>query len=193
MSLIGLFGVNVSAHRYYTHKTFKANAALRIVMVAFQTLSMQRSLLTWVRHHRTHHKYMDTNADPHNARRGLFFSHIGWVITKPHPDVEKYGKTIDVSDLEADPFVMFQYRNYVPLVLTLPLFITSVPWLCWGESLLGSFLFGFLMQLAVSIHVTSLVNSAAHRFGARPYDVNLSATDIKLLSFFATGEGKKVF
>lgn len=59
---------------------------------------------------RIHHKYTETNADPHNASRGLFFSHIGWVMVRKHPDVTKKGKTIDMSDLKADPIVMFQYK-----------------------------------------------------------------------------------
>lgn len=189
MSLLGLFGVNVSAHRLFTHRTFKANTPLKALLIVFQTLSMQRSLYTWVHHHRLHHKYMDTNADPHNARRGLFFSHIGWLMVKPHPDVEKFADTIDISDLENDPLVMFQYRNYVSMVVAMVVITTLTPWLCWGESLKASLFFAFLWQYGVCMHVTWCVNSLAHRIGSRKFDASLSATDFKLLSFFATGEG----
>lgn len=69
---------------------------------------LQNCLYIWVRDHRQHHKYSDTNADPHNATRGFFFSHIGWLMVRKHRDVIEKGKNIDMSDLEADPFVMFQ-------------------------------------------------------------------------------------
>lgn len=134
---------------------------------------------------------MDTNADPHNASRGLFYSHCGWLMTKPHPDVAKYGATIDVSDLEKDPYVMFQHNYYVPLAAITVIVTSLIPYLCWGESLSASFFIGFLWQYAISMHVTWSVNSIAHHFGSRPYDVNLSATDSNILSFFATGEGLK--
>lgn len=63
-----------------------------------------------MRDHRQHHKYSDTDADPHNASRGFFFSHIGWLMMKKHPDVIKMGKDIDMSDLEANKIFMFQKK-----------------------------------------------------------------------------------
>lgn len=57
-----------------------------------------------------HHKYTETDADPHNAARGFFFSHMGWLMLKKHPEVVAKGNAIDMSDIRADPIVMFQKR-----------------------------------------------------------------------------------
>jgi stearoyl-CoA desaturase (delta-9 desaturase) len=57
-----------------------------------------------------HHKFSETDADPHNATRGFFFSHVGWLLVRKHPDVKEKGKTIDMSDLEADPLLKFQKK-----------------------------------------------------------------------------------
>lgn len=46
---------------------------------------MKNCMYVWVRDHRQHHKYSDTDADPHNASRGFFFSHVGWLMSKKHP------------------------------------------------------------------------------------------------------------
>jgi stearoyl-CoA desaturase (delta-9 desaturase) len=46
-------------------------------------------------------KYSETDADPHNARRGFFFAHVGWLLVRKHPDVIMKGKKIDLSDLYA--------------------------------------------------------------------------------------------
>ena len=48
---------------------------------------LQNSICQWVRYHRVHHKYAETDADPHNSNRGFFFAHIGWVMMKCHPEV----------------------------------------------------------------------------------------------------------
>lgn len=67
-------------------------------------------MFEWARNHRVHHKFSETDADPHNSKRGFFFSHMGWLLTRKHPDVKTKGKTIDMSDLEKDKVVMFQKK-----------------------------------------------------------------------------------
>ncbi len=84
-------------------------------------MASQNDIYEWSRDHRVHHKYSETNADPHNATRGFFFSHMGWLCLKKHPAVKAKGKAIDLSDLWADPVVRFQRRFYIPLII-----------LCWG-------------------------------------------------------------
>lgn len=57
-----------------------------------------------------HHKYSETDADPHNAKRGFFFAHIGWLLCKKHHQVKEKGKGIDLSDLYNDPILAFQKK-----------------------------------------------------------------------------------
>jgi stearoyl-CoA desaturase (delta-9 desaturase) len=57
-----------------------------------------------------HHKYSDTDADPHNATRGIFFSHYGWALVRKHPAVKEAGKKLDFSDLASDKVLLFQKR-----------------------------------------------------------------------------------
>lgn len=71
---------------------------------------LQGHIYEWVRDHRVHHKFVDTDADPYNAKRGFFFAHMGWLIVRKHPDVINKGKLVDVSDLDDDPFVVWQRR-----------------------------------------------------------------------------------
>lgn len=71
---------------------------------------MQNSILEWSRDHRSHHKFSETDADPHNAKRGFFFAHIGWLMVKKHPDVKEKGKVLDLSDLTSEKIVVFQDR-----------------------------------------------------------------------------------
>lgn len=108
--MFGAFGITAGAHRLWSHRSYKAKWPLRLILMISQTLAFQNSIYEWVRDHRVHHKFTDTDADPHNAKRGFFFSHIGWLMMKKHTDVREKGKTVDMTDLESDPIVMFQKR-----------------------------------------------------------------------------------
>lgn len=70
----------------------------------------QNDIYEWARDHRVHHKYSETDADPHNAKRGFFFAHIGWLLVRKHPDVIEKGKKLELTDLKADKVVTFQRR-----------------------------------------------------------------------------------
>ena len=75
----------------------------------------QGSIYHWSRDHRLHHKYSDTDLDPHTINKGFWYAHVGWLLVKKSPELVKAGKEIDISDLRKDPVVMFQKKYYFPL------------------------------------------------------------------------------
>ncbi|GBP15048.1 Acyl-CoA desaturase 3 [Eumeta japonica] len=183
-------GVTIGAHRLYSHKAFKARPLLRAVLIFLQTMAGQNCMYIWVRDHRLHHRYSDTDADPHNAKRGFFFCHIGWLMSKKHPYVKLMGKNIDMSDLEADWMVMFQKRFYKTLyVICAILLPVWVPVHFFGESWLHSFLVAYVCRTVLQLNGTWLVNSAAHIYGTRPYDKNLQPVESWFVSMISLGEG----
>lgn len=110
MGYCGAFGITVGTHRLWSHRCFKARLPLRVLLTVFQTIAMQSTIYEWVRDHRIHHKFTDTDADPYNSTRGFFFSHMGWLMVRKHPDVIAKGKAFDMKDLEVDAVVMFQKK-----------------------------------------------------------------------------------
>jgi stearoyl-CoA desaturase (delta-9 desaturase) len=40
----------------------------------------QGSIYHWTRDHRLHHKFSDTDLDPHTIKKGFFFAHVGWLL-----------------------------------------------------------------------------------------------------------------
>lgn len=64
-------GVTAGAHRLWSHRSYKATLPLQILLMTFHTTTLQFSIIWWARDHRVHHKYSDTDADPHNASRYL--------------------------------------------------------------------------------------------------------------------------
>lgn len=71
----------------------------------------QNDVIEWARDHRCHHKWTDTEADPHNSRRGFFYSHVGWLLTRKSEKLKEMGAKIDISDLWNDPVLAFQRRS----------------------------------------------------------------------------------
>lgn len=187
--VISGLGVTAGAHRLWAHKTYKARMPLQVLLMLFNCVSFQNDILVWSRDHRVHHKFSETDADPHNAKRGFFFAHVGWLLMRKHPDVLIKGKTVDLSDLKKNPVVMFQHRYYLPLSFLMALFLPLfIPWYFWSEHPLTSFLI-VVLRYVLLLHTTWLVNSAAHMWGGHRYDKHTNPSENRFVSFTAGGEG----
>ncbi|CAD1471199.1 unnamed protein product, partial [Heterotrigona itama] len=189
LTIFGGMGITAGAHRLWAHRTYKAKWPMRFVLMIMQTVAFQNHIYEWVRDHRVHHKFTDSDADPHNAKRGFFFSHIGWLLLRKHPDVMKKGATVDMTDLERDPIVLWQKRLYI-LLVPLICFILPVliPCYFWNETLFNSW-YSTLLRYTLSLNGTWLVNSAAHIWGYKPYDKNIGPTENTSVAIIAFGEG----
>lgn len=190
LSFLTGLGVTAGAHRLWTHRSYKAKLPLRIFLAFCNCMALQNDLYEWARDHRVHHKFAETNADPHNVNRGFFFAHMGWLMAKKQKDVIEKGKTVDVSDVWADPVVRFQHRFYVPLSALCCFVVPSaVPYYCWDEDWYTSVFGAGFFRYVICLHFTWFVNSAAHMWGNKPFDKSISATENKWVSAFAIGEG----
>ncbi|CAG9771855.1 unnamed protein product [Ceutorhynchus assimilis] len=186
---MGAFGITGGAHRLWAHRSYKAKWPLKLILVLCQTLAHQNSVIEWARDHRVHHKFQETDADPHNAKRGFFFSHMGWLLCKKHQEVKTKGKGIDLSDLYAEPLLRLQHKYFMVLMpfgcFVLP---TLLPMVLWGETFVNAFCLN-MFRYVFSLHATWLVNSAAHMWGSKPYDSHINPTENRFVSIFAIGEG----
>ncbi len=58
-----------------------------------------------------HHRHSESEADPHNAERGMFFAHMGWLLVDKSKEVVEAGAKVPLEDLHRDWIVMWQDRN----------------------------------------------------------------------------------
>ncbi|XP_043479028.1 acyl-CoA Delta-9 desaturase isoform X2 [Leptopilina heterotoma] len=186
--LVG-FGVTGGAHRLWTHRAYKAKWPLRVILLYSYYTSGQNSLFDWVRDHRVHHKYSETEADPHDSTRGFFFSHVGWLMMKKHPEVIRRGRQVDMSDVTSDPIVAFGEKHFV-LFKILCCFIipTIIPVYLWNEEWYYA-IFSQIARYAISLNFTWSVNSAAHIWGSKPYDKTIAPAENRFVAYVAMGEG----
>ncbi|XP_028287787.1 acyl-CoA desaturase [Parambassis ranga] len=188
--VISGLGITAGAHRLWSHRSYKASLPLRIFLSVANSMAFQNDIFEWARDHRVHHKYSETDADPHNAVRGFFFAHIGWLLVRKHPDVIEKGRKLELKDLLNDKVVMFQRKYYKLSVLIMCFFIpTIVPWYLWGESLWVAYFLPGLLRYTLVLNASWLVNSAAHMWGNRPYDKHINPRENKFVTFSAIGEG----
>lgn len=183
-------GVTAGAHRLWCHRTYKAKAPLRVFLSLCYSIAGQNNIYDWVRDHRIHHKYSDTDADPHNATRGFWFSHVGWLYMTKHPDVIAKGHLMNMNDVKSDPVVKWHTKNFILLKILLCFLLpTLVPVYCWSETWRIAILSQMFVRYCVSLNFTWFVNSAAHIWGTKPFDKNINPSENKFVAIAAIGEG----
>jgi len=187
---LSALGITAGAHRLWSHKSYKATFPLKVFLMLCQSLANQGSILHWSRDHRSHHKYSETERDPHNALRGLWYSHVGWLLRRKSRQVIEGGKTLMLDDLYNDSVVMFQDR-FDPWFTFLVCFglPTIIPHYFWGESLTVAYCVPAVLRYVLVLHATWCVNSLAHYYGDRPYDENINPSENWFVTILAAGEG----
>lgn len=177
------FSITLGYHRLFSHRSFQASPAVRLFCLVFGAAALEESALLWASLHRDHHRFVDTDRDPYNIKRGFWYAHIGWMLFWRHePDYK------NVKDLMADPWIMRQHRHYAAWAIgsgvLLPLaigFAIGRPW--------GVFLLTVAGRLALVHHSTFSINSICHTFGRATYDIDATARDHWLVAILTNGEG----
>lgn len=186
--LLAANGLSITGgyHRLWAHKSYEAHASLRLFYAIFGAMALQNSILIWASGHRVHHRHVDDiDQDPYSAKRGFWFSHIGWMLREYPSGVVDFG---NVGDLQRDRIVMWQHRNYLALVLSTNIGIPVALGLLFND-FWGYFLLVGVLRLVINHHVTFFINSLAHMWGSQPYTDENTARDSGLLALFTYGEG----
>jgi len=183
-------GITAGVHRLWAHRSYEATFPYRVLLMLMNSMANQGSIYHWARDHRVHHKFSETTSDPHNATKGFFFAHMGWLLVKKDPDVVASGKLLDFSDLAADPVVMFQ-KKYDPWFAQFVCFVVPalIAMFGWGEEFWNGFYVAGALRYMCVLHFTWLVNSAAHLYGHKPYDESINPAENWFVSICAIGEG----
>ncbi|CAL1678263.1 unnamed protein product [Lasius platythorax] len=190
MYVISHLGVTAGAHRLWSHRSYKATLPLRIFLMICFSACAQNSIYKWVKNHRMHHKYSDTNTDPHNTQRGYFFTHIGWIMMKERPEYIEKSKQIDLSDVTSDAVVAFGEKYFLPLQFIFGFILPSmVPVYLWNDTWTRAIISQAFIRYILTLNAVWSVNSIAHAWGTRPYNKNIRPADNDFVNYVTTGEG----
>ena len=202
MMIVGWYltgmGITIGFHRLLAHRSFDTYPWVRAGWMAMGSLAIEGSPLIWCAVHRKHHELSDEPGDPHsphlhgkgffNAIRGFIFSHTGWLFTQywDRPKLERY-----VPDLLTDKLLMKIDRLYGLWVLAslgIPAVLGGLITWSWAGVGLG-FLWGGLVRIFITHHITWSINSVCHIFGGREYDAGDDSRNNLLCGVLAHGEG----
>ncbi|KAK9072872.1 hypothetical protein SSX86_009307 [Deinandra increscens subsp. villosa] len=174
-------GMTLGYHRLLTHRSFKISKELEYVFAYCGVLAGQKDPISWVSTHKSHHRYSDTDRDPHSPAEGFWFSHLGWFCYKDYI-IAKCGEYSNVPELKAQWFYMFLHDTYFwhPATLGVLLYLYGgFSYLTWG---LG-------IRAVIVCHITFIVRSVGHIWGERSWNTPDTSTNNWCSGILALGDG----
>jgi stearoyl-CoA desaturase (delta-9 desaturase) len=190
--VVRMFAITGIYHRYFSHRTYRTSRWLQFVFALLGASSAQRGPLWWAAHHRSHHKFSDTQPDPHSpSRHGFWRSHVGWFMTNRH-FLTDYRR---IHDFARFPELRWlnRFDVIVPIVLAVMLYFVG-HLLHYAAPSLGVtgwqlVVWGFVVSTTLLFHATASINSLAHLIGRRRYDTGDDSRNNFFLALITLGEG----
>ena len=107
--------MSVCLHRYFSHKAFRCGRGTQFALSFAGCLASQGSPIWWASKHRRHHKYCDTDRDPHSPQAfSKLYAWIGWIYVEG-----PMWKGVDsefVADLQSFPELrVFELAPWLPV------------------------------------------------------------------------------
>jgi stearoyl-CoA desaturase (delta-9 desaturase) len=169
-------GVSMMMHRYWSHHSFEFKSEfLKWICTWFALMSGRGSIIGWVHVHREHHKYSDTEKDPHAPK------YAKWRIYFPH--MLNYGETINkflIRDL-INPIQLWINKYYMILVLAWVILLTLIdPWLLY---------FGWILPVALTQLILNSFIYFGHSVGYTNYDSTNDSKNLWPFGLLFWGEG----
>jgi fatty-acid desaturase len=171
--LTGCLGITITFHRYLTHRSFKMPKILEYLFSFFGAMGGTGSSIGWAAVHNAHHKYSDTEKDPHSPH----ILGLKMMLSRYNYDFNFW----DARFLLRDKFHVFLH-NYYYLIM-----------LIWASTLLvidyRLFLFGFVVPQFLQIWASNISNYANHIWGYSNYDTGEGSKNTWWVSAITWGEG----
>lgn len=172
-------GITLGFHRLVSHRSFETPKLVEYFLIFCGTLACQGGPLDWIGLHRIHHKYSDTEFDPHDSNKGFWWSHLGWMLCQ-NPANEKISRY--TKDIAGDRFYQFCQWGMIPIQVILGFVLYQFG----GWSFV---IWGIFVRLVFVFHCTWLVNSATHKFGYKSYESNDDSKNCWWVALLTFGEG----
>lgn len=171
--LFGGLGIAINNHRYLCHKAFEYRYKwMEYVFSVFACLAGTGSTIRWASIHMDHHKYSDTELDPHSPKfKG--FKMLYW-LDYPKGDIKRVRRLFT-------PFHKWLNANYafVFLLWWAFLFILGGPWLV---------VFGGIAPTFVTVFMSISTTILAHSVGYRNYNIKDESTNVWFWALLDWGE-----
>lgn len=174
--VFSIIGLSLVLHRFYSHKSFKFRYEwLRQLFSHIALLSGRGSPLGWVYIHRLHHRYSDTQKDPHGPV-SMGFRLFGF---KPIDESEEKVRVFLVKDMLTPEHL--RWHNYYLLYIII---WTAILWTVSFEVLY----FSYILPIIGIQFSQNCFNYFAHKYGYRNHETKDNSTNNILLWPFIWGD-----
>ena len=178
-------GITVGYHRMMTHRSFESHPWVKACLLVTGGWAVQNSALLWCSDHIRHHAHTDEEADPYNATKGFWHSHVGWLFIHTPYREDRF-----TAKLRSDPLIVWQHRYYRVIVASGLLLPFGAGYLNGGlTGGLGCFLLAGVLRTVLVLNSTFTINSLCYMVGVQPHGTQDSSRDSWLISFISFGEG----
>ncbi|MGE0191499.1 MAG: acyl-CoA desaturase [Planctomycetota bacterium] len=190
--VLRMFGLTAFYHRYFSHRSYKANRFWQFLFAVWGNTSVQKGPLWWASHHREHHRNSDQPADVHSpVQHGFWWSQIGWILAKS----SRGTNLAVVRDLAKYPELRLldRFHVVVPVLYAVGMWFLGA-WLErvrpeWGTNAPQMLIWGFFVSTVILVHGTGTINSLAHVIGRRRFETNDQSRNHLGLALLTLGEG----
>tara|TARA_R110000782_G_scaffold50549_7_gene109517 strand:+ start:200 stop:772 length:573 start_codon:yes stop_codon:yes gene_type:complete len=148
-------------HRLLSHRSWNPPKWIEYLFVLFATIGMTGSAISWVAIHREHHKFENSEQDPHAPQhKGWFRAHYLSMFAKVNP---RYA-----VDLMRIKFYVWQHKHYMDICV-----VYGVVLYCIDPM---AVVYAWLVPAAVLWNGGSLIVSTSHRNGSQHNDLIFAIT-----------------
>lgn len=164
-------GSEVGAHRLWTHGSFTTSKFWERVLIILDTLAGEGSIIAFAGVHRLHHRYSDTDKDPHNPH-----THMWGTIFYQHDTTEFNARLI--KDLFKDKWLLAQHKHYFEIQAVLFVVIALIsPVLLWY----------YAVNVWSTLWINYLVNVVCHKWGPKDNPQDNTSTNNCWAGIFLLG------
>lgn len=148
--LFGCLGMILGYHRLHSHRSFETPSWFEKLITLFATMSLTGPAIDWVAIHRAHHKWHDTEKDPHSPDHlGRFRVHFMTMFSEVSPKF--------AMDLIRTPFYMWQRKYYFYIIAAYAIVLFFIdPF---------AIIYAWLFPAFLTIFFGTLILSTSHRDG----------------------------
>jgi len=184
------WGIGAGYHRLVVHSAYEPKPFMKAIVLAFGSMAFQGPVVNWASVHTKHHAHSDHEGDPHSpSLDGFIHAHFEWLLEMNSDDLDaikaKWGERY-----MRDPMTNWFSNTFLfwgLLSLAIP---AAIGFLVGGWPLAWTgFIWGGLVRIFVTSHVTWSVNSVCHFMGSKMFRTTDRSRNNILIGLLALGEG----
>jgi len=194
MCVIGVilteYGITMGYHRLVVHKAYEPHPVLKAIVLALGSMAFQGPVVNWASVHTKHHAFSDQEGDPHSPTiSGFLYAHFEWLLAMNTPNMNEI-KAKWGARYTKDPMIDWFSRTFLFWglgSLVIPAIIGY--FVGGGHGAWMGFIWGGLVRIFISSHVTWSVNSVCHYVGGRMFTTTDKSRNNFIVGILALGEG----